>query len=762
MQHAVGGTHLRERPIVLSVALFLLLTLLVIVPASPARAATFAVDSTADVAAVGDPTNGDCDDGGTCTLRAAVQEANGTAGADVITLAAATYTLSLSGTPEDVAATGDLDITSNVTINGAPGGTTIDANSIDRVFHVLSGGSLTLKDVTITGGAAATGAGIRVNAGATLTINNSTLTGNTATGHGGAIYAAGDVTADLVTISGNSAGTTAGDGGGLYSAGGTHTLDSTTVAFNDADNGGGLAQSAGTVTIGHTILSNNSATTSGNQCSGAIASDNRNVVAAFAGCTFTPAANDSTGTAAGLVALADNGGPTETHALNGTSVALDVGGTCSATDQRGITRGASCDAGAFEAIQVEFNAAVASRAESVGTYNVAVTIDGTNPYAATNVTVGQTGGTAMLGTDYTLSNTNVSFPAGTTASQSATVTITDDDFGEGDETAVLGLSGPMGAVLGGNDTHTLTIEDNEAVGITLTPTALTVDEGGSNSYQIVLDSEPTANVTVTFNDGTESDADPASVTFTSGDWGTPVDVTVSVADNAVADGTRADSITHTVTSSDGDYAGLDPTLPVSITDDDGVSITVTETGGNTAVSEATPGVTDSYSVVLGSAPVGTVVITPSFDANQVTVTPASRSFTAADYDTPKNFTVTVIDDDIDEAATHVSTITHLVTAGSDPAYAALTPDPVAVDITDDDVPGITLTPTSLTVEEDGSDTYQIVLDSEPTADVVVTFNDGTEADAGFGSVTFTSANWDLARNVVVSVADNCSGRRDAG
>ena len=762
MQHAVGGTHLRERPIVLSVALFLLITLLVIVPASPARAAILAVDNTADLAASGDVSDGVCDAGaGECTLRAAVQEANGSEGADVITLTAATYTLTIPGPTEDAALTGDLDVTEDVTINGAATGTTIDADALDRVFHVHPGATLTLDNVTITGGAEATGAGIQVEATGALDLDLATLTANTATGHGGAIYAAGDVTADLSTISGNSAG---GDGGGLYSAGGTHTLSSATVAFNAATgSGGGLAHSAGAVTIGHTILSDNTAG-SGNQCSGTVGTSDRNVVAAVAGCTFTPAANDATGTGAGLVALADNGGPTETHALNETSVALDVGGTCGATDQRGITRGASCDAGAFEAIQVQFDAATASRAEDFGTYNLAVTIDGSNPHADTTVTVGQTGGTATLGTDYTLSNTDVSFAAGTTSSQSATVTITDDDFGEGDETAILGLSGATGAVLGGTDTHTLTITDNEAVGISLTPATLTVAEGGSDTYEIVLDSEPTSNVTVAFTDGAEADADRDSVTFTTLNWASPREVVVSVTENFVADGTRADTILHTVTSADLDYDGLDPTLPVTITDNDAEAISVVETGADTAVSEATPAATDSYSVVLGSAPVGTVVVAPSFDAGNVAVTPLSHSFDAGDWDTPKNFTVTVVDDDLDEATPHVSPITHSTTAVSDPAYAALTPDPVAVDITDDDQFGITLTPTPLTVAEGGSNSYEIVLDSQPTHDVVVTFTDGTEAGAGLTEVTFTSGNWDVGRNVVVSVPDNVvadGGRADS-
>ncbi|MCA9070285.1 MAG: hypothetical protein KDA84_15230, partial [Planctomycetaceae bacterium] len=124
------------------------------------------------------------------TLREAVIAANdeGTnAGADTINLGAGTFTLSLMGASEDAATTGDLDITSEITIQGAGAGQTIiDATGLgDRVLHVLASGNLTLDGVTITGGTATgtspdhRGGGIYgVTGGSAVTITNSVITGN--------------------------------------------------------------------------------------------------------------------------------------------------------------------------------------------------------------------------------------------------------------------------------------------------------------------------------------------------------------------------------------------------------------------------------------------------------------------------------------------------------------------------------------------------------------------------------------------------------
>src|SRR5262245_30316248 len=97
----MAASHLRSS-FVWAVALALL--------GGPGHATSFLVDDTADV---GDASRGDgtcATRAGTCTLRAAVQEANALTGPDTITLPAGVYRLTTPGIGEQAAGTGDLDV----------------------------------------------------------------------------------------------------------------------------------------------------------------------------------------------------------------------------------------------------------------------------------------------------------------------------------------------------------------------------------------------------------------------------------------------------------------------------------------------------------------------------------------------------------------------------------------------------------------------------------------------------------------------------
>lgn len=215
---------------------------------------------------------------GNITLRAAIMEANALGGADTITLGAGTYELGIAGGLEDVGLTGDLDITSDLTIQGAGAGTTIvDANGIDRVFHVRAGADVGISGLTITGGVAQgdpssllgwSGGGI-VNNGE-LVLTDCVVTGNAATepadksGDGGGISnGEGKLTLLRTTLSNNTCEDT---GGGLRSHGSSATVSiiDSTLSGNTSFTAAGISNTGGSkLTVTNSTISNNTAISGG-------------------------------------------------------------------------------------------------------------------------------------------------------------------------------------------------------------------------------------------------------------------------------------------------------------------------------------------------------------------------------------------------------------------------------------------------------------------------------------------------------------------
>ena len=181
---------------------------------------TFTVNTTDDTI---DTNPGDgiaADSNGTTSLRAAVMEANALVGDDTINLPAGTYSFTITGTQEDAAAQGDLDVTetdATLTIIGdGASEAIIHANYVDRVFDVNYGATLDLSGITISGGSVTidgkNGGGIRnVNA---LTLTDSILSDNSAV-KGGGIYNIGHLQMVRVTVADN----LSRFGGGVFSGG---------------------------------------------------------------------------------------------------------------------------------------------------------------------------------------------------------------------------------------------------------------------------------------------------------------------------------------------------------------------------------------------------------------------------------------------------------------------------------------------------------------------------------------------------------------
>ena len=208
-----------------------------------------------------------------------------------------------------------------------------------------------------------------------------------------------------------------------------------------------------------------------------------------------------------------------------------------------------------------------SVSESVGSVSVTATLDAPAPPGGVSLSLSSGyDSTAVAGADFSM-DASIDIPVGQ-RSGSAAVTITDDAVDESDETVVVDVFADAGyAVLSAS--ATLTISDDDTAGVSVRAASpLAVDEAASVTYTVVLDSEPTADVTVTATSGDAGavSVSPASHTFTSATWSTPKTFTVSgVADTDTNDESVA--VSHSVTSDDAAYAAaVAATVSVSVTD----------------------------------------------------------------------------------------------------------------------------------------------------------------------------------------------------
>jgi hypothetical protein len=284
------------RPLALLAWAVLAASVMMVVLASQAQALTYTVINT--------------NDSGEGSLRQAILDANASSGvADTIDFAPSVSGQTITLSSELPAVTDGAGLT----IDGGSADITLSGNNAVRVFVVASGAGLTLNDLTVANGRAFGGGGI-FNDGGTLEVNNSTISGNSAHDNNGGI--------------GNT---------------GTATVSNSTISGNSANNGGGILTSGGTATLKNTIVANNEG---GNCAALTLTDDGGNLEWPGNDCRFALSADPNLGP------LDANGGPTETHALQRPSAAIDAAVACPppATDQRGVSRpqGAACDIGAFE------------------------------------------------------------------------------------------------------------------------------------------------------------------------------------------------------------------------------------------------------------------------------------------------------------------------------------------------------------------------------------------------------------------------------
>ena len=214
--------------------------------------------------------------------------------------------------------------------------------------------------------------------------------------------------------------------------------------------------------------------------------------------------------------------------------------------------------------------------------------------------------------------------------------------------------------------------------------------------------------------------------------------------------TGLDSGSSILASSSQSFLAISPVFHVG---------TFTPTGSLTFSRTSVPvveGETATYTVRLGTAPTGTVTVTPSSDNGDVTFAPASLTFTTGNWSSPKTVTVSAAMDV--DGTDDTATLSHTASGGG---YGSVTGN-VGVVVTDNDVARLLFSTTSLLVTEGGSTTYRVRPGMMPSGTVTVTPSRTGSSDVTFAppTLTFTTGNWNSPQTVTVSASEDSDQDND--
>jgi hypothetical protein len=332
--------------------------------------------------------------------------------------------------------------------------------------------------------------------------------------------------------------------------------------------------------------------------------------------------------------------------------------------------------------------------ESGSTANFTVVLN-TQPTA--DVTIGLNSDNVAEGT---VSTNDLTFtPANWNTPQQVTVTGVEDSIADGDidYKIVTGAAVSTDANYSNLDVADVSLsnQDNDTAGVSITPTQTTAAEGGANgSYRIQLTSQPRSPVTITLTTGNQI-GDLAPLTFTADNWNIAQTVTVQAVDDTVVEGAHSVNITHTVSSTDTKYNGLVvPGVTVAIADND--------------VAPPPPPPTPTPMLTPTT---GTPTPTPTPTTGTPTPTPTPTTGTPTPTPTP---------------TTGTPTPTPTPTTG--------TPTPTPTPTTG------TPTPTPVTTETGGTNTFPIAIPSSNETPLGITDSNALIAEVGDPTSVFTDTN----------------------
>ena len=339
-------------------------------------------------------------------------------------------------------------------------------------------------------------------------------------------------------------------------------------------------------------------------------------------------------------------------------------------------------------------------------------------------------------------------------------------------------------------------------GVTVSEAALSVPEGGTGTYTVVLDARPSDSVTVNVTVTGDVTVSTSSLAFTTTDWLRPKTVTVSAVDDSDLLYSLA-TVSHSVDHGTATEYSAVTAADVAVTVVDGEASTLLANTGQRVDDQpyfrikarrlAQPFVTGPGSGGYDLASVGIVLFSHSGgSAGAVTaVITAAASHSALDYvpgetvctlTAPALYVVGAVNlfiandschmaadttyffelqrsDDNDERIRLLSTYSSAVDEASAPgwslsgdflhrnqaatAYGRRTRGTIQLEITGAALPGV-FAPSALTVGEGTNGTYTVALATEPTGDVVIEvakLGGSSDVTVAPASLTFSSSTW---------------------
>ena len=294
-------------------------------------------------------------------------------------------------------------------------------------------------------------------------------------------------------------------------------------------------------------------------------------------------------------------------------------------------------------------------------------------------------------------------------------------------------------------TRTFTVVDDEAVGITFTATPVSVAEGSTGTFSLRLSTQPSSSVTITAssNDTTALTVSPSSRTFSTSNWNTAQNFTVTAPQDQDS---TSESVTMTFSASGGDYADVEATRTVTVTDDETEGLVF-----DAAPSSIAEGGTATFEVRLSSQPSATVTVSASSDnTNAITISPSSRTYLDTNWLTAQDFTISAPQD-----ANAVGEAVNITFDASGGDYGSVEATRL-VTVTDDETQGIFLPGDNPnTIAEGQVRNLSVYLTSQPTGNVTVTATGDDDGALKVGtsasnSLTFTPANWNTAQSMQIT------------